>query len=107
VVLIYDQDGLHLKEVFIGVEENIPPLEKIFLDLDDSSLGIGLNDQVKDIFGDQNVCQAWVIGHWGSLVEIDIPGLEFETDEHPFTVRKIVAREDGPKRNMDAHIWVK
>ena len=103
VVIIYDDSGLRGKEAFIGVEVNTPDQDKLQLDLDDSGLGIGLDDRMLSAFGDQKVCHVWIIGKWGAIM--DLPALESEG--HGFTVRDMQRREDGPKRNANAYVWLK
>jgi hypothetical protein len=93
------------EEVYIAVSEDIDAADKVLLDLDDSGLGVGMEERVEAAFGDQRICHAWLIGKWGALLEI--PGLELPEGTYPFTVHDMEVRNDGPTENADAHILVK
>lgn len=94
-----------MDEVFIGVAEDMDEADKLLLEPDDSGLGIGLAERVRDAFGDQKICHAWLIGKWGPL--IDMPGMDdSEEGVYPFTVHDILVREDGPTENSEALIYI-
>ncbi len=106
VVLLYgDGSSLGLNEAFIGVAEDMDEADKLLIEPDDSGLGIGMDDRVRDAFGDQKVCHAWLIGKWGPL--LDMPGMDdSEEGVYPFTVHDILVREDGPTENSEAVIYI-
>lgn len=107
VVFVYDDEGFHMKEVFIGVSEDMDDADKLLLDPDDSGLGIGLDDRLRSTFEGAKVCHAWLIGKWGALLDLDLPGMEPEEGVYPFTVHDMEKREDGPTENAEARIWVR
>lgn len=102
-VVFHLSDG-DVDEVFIGVSDDIEPAHKVLLEPDDTALGIGLEDRLESMFGDQPIGHAWLVGKWGALMEI--PGFGPPAGIYPFTVHDLEERTDGPTRNDEAHIWV-
>ena len=86
VVVVTSTDGLPGHEVaYIGTEPASPPDGAILLDLDDSTLGIGLSDRLRSLCDSENAfCVVWIEGTWGRVAPSF--GAQ-EPPPWPFTVR--------------------
>ena len=97
VVIVKSTDGLPGHELaYIGTEPASPPEGAILLDLDDSTLGIGLSDRLRSLCDSESAaCVVWIEGTWGRVAPAF--GAQ-EPTPWPFTVRDVGPLvEDSPQ----------
>ena len=95
-------DGLlTVEKAFIGSKKSDEGASSIFLELDDSTLGISLATHLKKhCAAALKGCALWLEGYWGVL--LDLPRAGGET--WPFTVRKFIG--DLSSSSGADHIWI-
>jgi hypothetical protein len=113
-VVIHFEDSYRLAigNSFIGTSDADRDQNTIFLSLDDSSMGVSLLSKVTDICPKTtNSCALWLEGYWGSLINLNIPGLselrEDKGKKWPFTVREVhglIQQEAGHNQEIKVFI---
>lgn len=82
---------------FIGTEAGPSAEDAIVLDLDDSTLGIGLSDRLRFQCAEEKICVVWIEGSWGSA----LPDLEpKDPPPWPFTVHDAGPPVEGSPRTI-------
>jgi hypothetical protein len=96
VVITFDSYRLGINNAFIGTSNADIEKDTIFLELDDSAMGISLLNRLRNICPKtSNTCAVWLVGYWGSLLDLDAlnPPSSSENPEQitkwPFAVREI------------------
>ncbi len=70
VVILFSTGGLRQRRlIFVGTEPAPPAADAILLDLDDSTLGIGLSTRLRSLCGaEEEACVVWIEGTWGRVM---------------------------------------
>ncbi len=89
-------------EAYIGGESGTRSEDKIFLDLDDSGMSMGLIRQLKGLCNQEaSTCGVWLEGYWGSLLVEDS---ENDSENWPFAVLKCMAMDEVPAEPLRVYI---
>ena len=104
VVVEKGADVLRPWQVFIGLREDIPQADRLYLNLDDTALGIPLSDHFRDYLGEKEYAYAWLHCKKGSLMPMGLPG-SAEEQARTFTVYKVAER--AKVRAEDGYIFVR
>jgi hypothetical protein len=114
-VVIYFQDSyrIAISNTFIGTSDKDRKKDTIFLSLDDSSMGISLLSQLRNICPKTtNSCSLEIEGYWGSLIEFDLPNFSVTTQNQtdvrkwPFTVLKIHKLITQPEPSQEIQVFI-
>ncbi len=95
VAIEFTTEGLrNVSRAWIAASTDDPAKDAIFLDLDDTTLGVGLDDRLHGLCVEQARCVIWIEGRWGQSMPAFGP--EKPTPPYPFTVRDTEALKDAP-----------
>lgn len=83
-------------DAYIGTSLSIDEEDRMKIKLNDSRLGVGLEDRLHSRWED-GYCKAWLVGQWGG----DISPITSKPDEHTFTI--ITVLEDKVEEIVDAN----
>ena len=95
---------------FIAVNDQMPTKDRIYLRLDDSTMGIPLTEHLREYLPGEVDGPLWIIGIWGSpfddplLNAFSDPGKDFE--EYPVTIRGVEGFEEKGLTNEEVRIGV-
>jgi hypothetical protein len=95
--VVVESEVLGLGASWIGTTADEPSPEAVRLFLDDSAMGVGVSDHLRNLCGNPPVrCVVWLQGYWGATFPISGPmgGLGALGGEgaSPFSVRKVVGK---------------
>ncbi|MDQ7826442.1 MAG: hypothetical protein RDV48_26805 [Candidatus Eremiobacteraeota bacterium] len=112
VIRFQGSPPLFIKDAFIGLSVNECEKSPLFLQLDDSALGIALLQRLAGECPEgQQWCAVWLEGYWGALCEgihrhEESVGTGAGPVKWPFAVRRIHGKVVDADREKNARIFI-
>lgn len=106
VIELLPNDDRAYRQAYIAVEPSIAKVDRIELWLEDSALGVSLQDRVRQYCPNGGLCSLWVAGYWGT----DMPASGRNASQqgnkapYPFALRAVLGTQAGADASNEGSI---